>query len=341
MLLFSKTEYTAYQLVQTAKDTYRIEITFEISTSLQLPGVRNRYATLILAPKMQKKPEMNLIFKEIQGNDKEGYPKNIKTVALQYSSTCILYSNKYPSYIVTSHLPVVSYIINSRKELDSHFSSACTGDQFPSVDFDKHTLIFVFTKTDFNVGYQLVQTAEKKYQMDVEFELPYNMPIPSLSLWYGFSERATLLLAPKMQEKPEFNIRFKKTDGGGCGEGFPKNIETDDFQIDKKCLSIITPFDGMTRLYCFFINSQENLNARLSNCEEEPPSIDFDKYTLLLIYGFSDGTYQLVQTSKTTYRMDILFGYNSPPYKKQFPIAVLAPKMQEGPEVNFIYYQHY
>lgn len=339
MLLFTKTEYVACALVQTAENKYRMDITFETSSSFLLPGVRSRHAAMILTPKMQEKPEFNLIFQQTAGDGDTGtYPKNIKTTALQYPDSCI----KYPDLQAGAYLPVVSYILNSQEELDLHLLGC--EEKCPSVDFDKQTLVLVFTKTEFDLAYQLVQTGEDKYRMDIRFELPFGMTVPSKELWYGWSRHATMILVPKMQKNPEFNLIFEKTEGGGYKEGYPKNIETTDFHISQDCLNITYFWDLSSRLYFYFRNSQESIDKLwVSGCGEEFPSIDFDKYTVLIMatYGcYSSAAYQLVQTDENKYRMDVIFGANSL-NKKLFPITVLVPKIQEKPEVNFIVLSNY
>ena len=337
LLLFTKTEYADYQLVQTAEDSYQMDITFEIASAIQLPGAKSRCATLLLAPKMQEQPEFNLKFKEIEdGSDKEDYPKNIKITALHYFD-CINFPSLSPPLGVC--IPVVSHIINSRAELDL-LTRSCFEDMYPSVDFDKHTLILVFAKTDFSIAYQLVQTAENTYRMDIEFELPYHIPdLTKNELFYGYYWRATVILAPKIQEKPEFKFMFKKTEGGGYGNGFPKSVETVDFQIDRKCLDIDPPDVFRSELYFHLRNSHESMGERWlsEGCKEEYPSIDFDRYSLLIVNPFGNrcGTCQLLQVSDDSYRVDIIIDLQG---EKPLPTAILAPKI-ENVKANVIVYQ--
>jgi hypothetical protein len=259
------------------------------------------------------------------------YPVNLETIILQYPDSCIKNIFKMSA---TFHLSVISYVINSQEELDSHLLD-CEA-KCPSIDFAQSTLVLVLTKTNFDVDYQLVQPEENKYRLDITYELPYGNTVPSLFLYYGRNWHATIIVAPKMDEKPELNLLFKKTDGGGYEEGYPKDIATVDFSIHRECYSVAYIFDIVPHVSLLCINSQEELDKIwYSECEEERPSIDFDKYTLLILFSYQldYAAYQLLQTAEDKYRIDIAYGVNSLD-KKSVPIAVLAPKMQEKPEVN-------
>lgn len=108
-----------------------------------------------------------------------------------------------------------------------------------------------------------------------------------------------------------------------------KNIEIKDFIFEEPCtwrISSLTP-DSLC-----VIRSMEEFRTFVSCEGESVPSIDFDKYSLLFVYGWatngiSNLTKVLRQTSTTEYVLDVEIRLDMTTLAPRWNIAILTSKL--------------
>jgi len=171
-------------------------------------------------------------------------------------------------------------VINNKEELEKYVS--CSENNFPAIDFSKHTLLLARGKNssgvlELNIK-DLQQHSSNKYSLEIEITLSDTVNCKS---W------CKALIVKKMNEdsKVKLNATFKKQDivypydvpfveysleGTGCKWNTPQSL----------CVSCVKK-----------INSNEELYKYL-RCTDggSYPDVDFSKYTLILAYGRVTGS---------------------------------------------------
>jgi len=108
------------------------------------------------------------------GGEEPNYPIDIPFTEYSLAETCQWTNLAYDNTVI---------IINSNEELKQYV--ACTGGDYPEIDFEKHSLLLVSGKTDSGIikltTKDLQQLSLDKYELNLEIDLFDNMNVSTWS----------------------------------------------------------------------------------------------------------------------------------------------------------------
>jgi hypothetical protein len=142
-------------------------------------------------------------------------------------------------------------------------------------------------------------------------------------------------------EKP--NALLSNTDGDTTMQkAYPINITTIDFSLTNGCY---WQWQNLKQDTIYVINSQEDFSLNISCENTATPEIDFNEYSLIMIYGgttsgISNITKQLQQVSDNEYELKIDITLEMTTVAPLWRVSLLIPKLQGNFTLETIINKH-